>query len=240
MAHIKKRTYERRNGKVSTYWRATYTAPDGRNRTRQFDRKVDAQAWLDLNGADVLRGEWFDPDKAGERFATWVADWKATMVDLRPSTLERDLGYVDRYIVPTFGHMTLGQIDHMAVQTWITTLTKTGPDPWWDATDPKNAKRRTKPLAPATAVKAAQIMGKIMATAVTARKIKWNPCTDLKLPKMEREEMRFLAVDEVDALADAIDLRYRAMVYVAAYGGLRIGELAGLRRGSRRHSEWSR
>jgi len=35
---------------------------------------------------------------------------------------------------------------------------------------------------------------------------------------------------EIAHLADAIDPRYRARVLVGAYGGLRIGELAGLRR----------
>jgi integrase len=42
--------------------------------------------------------------------------------------------------------------------------------------------------------------------------------------------MRFLNPAEVARLADVIDSRYRALVLVAAYGGLRIGELAGLRR----------
>jgi integrase len=48
--------------------------------------------------------------------------------------------------------------------------------------------------------------------------------------KVEREEMRFLTPAQVATLADAIDPRYRALVLVGAYGGLRIGELAGLRR----------
>ncbi|MCC6339060.1 MAG: site-specific integrase, partial [Acidimicrobiia bacterium] len=43
-------------------------------------------------------------------------------------------------------------------------------------------------------------------------------------------EMRFLTPREVAALADAIDERYRAFVIVGAYCGLRLGELAGLRR----------
>jgi integrase len=41
---------------------------------------------------------------------------------------------------------------------------------------------------------------------------------------------RFLTPAEVATLADAIVPRYRALVLVGAYGGLRIGELAGLRR----------
>jgi integrase len=42
--------------------------------------------------------------------------------------------------------------------------------------------------------------------------------------------MRFLTPGEIARLADAIRPPYRALVLVGAYGGLRIGELAGLRR----------
>jgi hypothetical protein len=49
------------------------------------------------------------------------------------------------------------------------------------------------------------------------------------LPKIEREEMRFLTPANLVNLAEAIPARYRALVFVGAYGGLRIGELAGLR-----------
>ena len=42
--------------------------------------------------------------------------------------------------------------------------------------------------------------------------------------------MRFLTPDEVATLVAAIDERYRAFVVVGAYCGLRLGEMAGLRR----------
>src|SRR5947207_11773248 len=41
--------------------------------------------------------------------------------------------------------------------------------------------------------------------------------------------MRFLSSPEVARLANAIDERYRALVYLLAYGGLRVGEAAALR-----------
>jgi integrase len=56
-----------------------------------------------------------------------------------------------------------------------------------------------------------------------------SPCRNVPLPKIEREEMRFLTPAEIVDLAEAIHARYRALVFVGAYGGLRIGELAGLR-----------
>jgi integrase len=69
-----------------------------------------------------------------------------------------------------------------------------------------------------------------MAAAVDAGLIARSPCRNIKLPRVEREPPRFLTPAEVARLADAIDPRYRALVLVAAYGGLRIGELAGLTR----------
>lgn len=42
--------------------------------------------------------------------------------------------------------------------------------------------------------------------------------------------MRFLTEDQVVELADVMDQRYRAFVLLGAYGGLRRGELLGLRR----------
>jgi integrase len=70
-----------------------------------------------------------------------------------------------------------------------------------------------------------------MGAAVDAGMLAQSPCRRVPLPKVEREEMRFLTPAEVATLADAIAPRYRALVLVGAYGGLRIGELAGLRRG---------
>jgi integrase len=56
-----------------------------------------------------------------------------------------------------------------------------------------------------------------------------SPCRNVPLPRIEREEMRFLTPAEIVDLAEAIHARYRALVFVGAYGGLGIGELAGLR-----------
>lgn len=230
MAHVQKRTYRSaRTGKVNTTWQARYTAPDGRERTKRFERKVDAEAWLDTNGADMVRGAWIDPKAGRVTFAKWSEQWKATTVNLRASTRARDLGYLERYIIPTFGPMKLAAIDHMTVAGWVAQLTGDGPVPWWNVADGGDRKRR--PVSSATAVKAHQILGKIMAAAVDAGRIASSPCERVPLPRIEREEMRFLTTPEVDRLAEAIKPRYRALVLVAAYGGLRIGELAGLRRG---------
>jgi integrase len=57
-----------------------------------------------------------------------------------------------------------------------------------------------------------------------------SPCQLISLPRLARVEPRYLSAVEVERLASAIDPRYRALVYTAAYLGLRWSELAGLKR----------
>lgn len=52
-----------------------------------------------------------------------------------------------------------------------------------------------------------QIFNKAMRAAMEDRLIASNPVERLPLPKIEREEMRFLTADELWHLADIIDRR---------------------------------
>jgi integrase len=230
LSHIQKKiSKSRRTGRVVNSWQARYTGPDGKERSRRFDRKVDAEAWLATNAADIARGDWIDPAASRVLFRDWAESWASIIVDLRPSTRQQNLDYLRRYILPTFGSLTVGQIDFTTIQTWVSTMTAEGPPAWWNTSVEPN--RRTKPVAAATAVKAFQILNKIMATAVRSDRVRSNPCSGVKVPRIERKEMRFLTPSEIDILTDSIDERYQALILVAAYGGFRIGELAGLRRG---------
>jgi integrase len=194
-----------------TGWQATYRGPDHRERTKTFALKIDAERWLDLNGADIARGQWVDPRLGKVLFGDWAEQWTATTVANRVSTRARDASYLRTHILPVFGDRSLGSISHLEVRGWVAELSSR--------------------KAPATCQKAFQILGKIMSAGVDAGIIPTNPCDRVPLPRVEREEMRFLNPEEVARLAAAITPRYRALVLLGAYGGLRIGELAGLRRG---------
>ena len=78
--------------------------------------------------------------------------------------------------------------------------------------------------------KAYQLFAKAMAAAVDGGMLAVTPCRGVPLPKVEHEEMRYLNPAEIACLAEAIRPGYQALVFLGAYGGLRIGELAGLRR----------
>jgi integrase len=143
--------------------------------------------------------------------ADWVAQWEATAVANRSTTRARDASYLRTHVIPAFGEREIGSITHLEVQAWVAEL---------------SARR-----APATVHLAAGLLSRSLVSAVDAALISSNPCDRVRLPRIEREEMRFLTPAEIERLASTIHPRYRALVLVGAYGGLRIGELAGLRRG---------
>jgi integrase len=206
MASIQKRV---RNGRVT--YRVRYRDPAGRQRSRVFARKADAQRFLSETENAKLKGTWTDPALGRVRLEDWLEEWWATTTNLRPSTAARDADYIRLYIGSRFASTPLAAISQRDVRAWVAELSARG-------------------LAPATVQKAYQLLGKVLGAAVDAGMLAQSPCRRVPLPKVEREEMRFLTPAEVATLADAIAPRYRALVLVGAYGGLRIGELAGLRR----------
>lgn len=86
-------------------------------------------------------------------------------------------------------------------------------------------------LTPATIHRVVQLLNKCVGAALEDRLIQANPVAKLPLPRIERREMRFLTSDEVLTLAGTIDPRYRVFVLLGGFGGLRLGEMLGLRWG---------
>jgi len=193
-------------------WEARYRDPAGRQRTTTFDRKSDATAFLAATETDVNRGNWRDPGLGRTLLGDWIDEWWATTVNLRPSTRARDESYIRNHVLPTFGEVPLTQITQLGVRAWVAELDAKG-------------------LAPATVQKAYQILGKLLEGAADGGLILASPCRKVSLPKVETMEMRFLAPEEIGRLASDIAARYRAFVLLKAYGGLRLSEMAGLRRG---------
>jgi integrase len=68
-----------------------------------------------------------------------------------------------------------------------------------------------------------------MNTAVDDGLVKRNPCRIKGAGSEDSPERPVLSVAQVYALADAVGLRYRALVLLAAFSSLRWGELAALR-----------
>jgi integrase len=196
-------------------WQARYYDLAGNRHTapRTFATKTDALQHLALVEADMHRGTWTDPALARTLFSTWVQRWQSVNIPaLRPSTQDLYRYLLRRLLLPTFGPLALASIDSMEVRGWLARLKAEGT------------------VSAGTRAKAYRLLRRILADAVEAGYLSRNPCTIKGAGRERTPEMRHVNADQLAALADAIAPRYRALVLLAGYGGLRWGELAGLRR----------
>lgn len=198
----------RENGR----YRARYQGPDRRWRSRTFDRRIDAQRWLNNELVKLDRGEWVDPRAGRTLFESVAERWMAGRAALRVSTRVRDRSYLRSLVLPHLGDMPVGSVQPSDLEVWVAELMAEG-------------------KAPATVQKAWQIASGVFRLAVRDRLIALSPARDVELPKIERGEPTAFTLEEVMRLTEAIDPRYRALVLVGAFGGLRIGEIAGLQLG---------
>ena len=120
-------------------------------------------------------------------------------------------GQLRLHLLPTFGHVKLGRIGPAMVRSWYAGLLADGPGA-------------------STTAKCYRLLRAILNTAVEDGLIGANPCRIRGAGAERAEERPLPTVEQVFALADAVKPRYRALVLVAAFSGLRRGELFGLRR----------
>ena len=193
-------------------WRAQYRAPDGSRPSRVFNTRADATAWLTLQRGDVLRGGWVNPKAGRVTLDVWSEHW-LTRPDLRPKTRELYEGLLCRHVLPAFGKTELAQLSPARVRAWHAALAGPGGP------------------GPSTAAKAYRLLRAMLNTAVHDEVIVKNPC-QVKGAGIEHAPERPVAsFAEVEALAEAMPEQWSLLVLLAAWCGLRRGELLGLHRG---------
>lgn len=197
-------------GKASR-WRVRYRTPEGGSRCQTFPRRVDAEAFVTEVEHAKRRGGYVDPALGKRRFGDYADEWLATKAGVGARTLINVEGRIKNHARPYFGKMQIASVRPMHARSFVADLVARG-------------------LAPSTVKAITLTTGQVFAQAVRDGIVARSPFVDLELPpERHREEMHFLDAGQVNALAAAIDDRYRVAVYVAAYGGLRAGELWALR-----------
>jgi integrase len=143
-------------------------------------------------------------------FGTHAENVMASRIHLAPATQARDESYLRSLILPYLADHQLGFVSPGDLQQWVSQLTAAG-------------------YAPATIAKAYQLVSIVFDNAVDLDLITRSPARNVKIPKVDRAEMRFLDGAQVASLAEAAGPRHRTLVLAAAYTGLRWGEITGLR-----------
>jgi integrase len=194
-------------------WKVRYWL-DGQQRSENFAKKGQADRFANRVEAGKDAGTWIDPRRGKTKVGPWADQWFRTKRKLRPTSRARVKGVIETHIKPTFGRRSLNTITYAEICEWVGDLEDSG-------------------LRPGTVRKVYDAMRQLMKAAVLDRRIPFNPCDSVELPQEDRNEQRFLDSGEVEALVEAmtgIEPRFRAFVVLGVFGGMRFGELAGLRR----------
>lgn len=199
VAHVEKRGPGR--------WRARYRDPSGRELSRTFERKADAERFLALTEADKAQGAWIDPAAGRTSFGAYARQWQQAQVH-RGTTADQVDSNLRNHILPTFEHRSLAAVRPSEIQIWV--------------------KHRTEILAPATVEVVYRYLAAIFGAAVKDRLILRSPCVGVKLPRPDPAEVVPATTAEVLAIAAAMPTQYRALVLLAAGTGVRQGEAFGV------------
>jgi len=182
----------------------------GRQISRSFDSARSAEDWLAEQRTQLRRGEWRDPAAGsislGDYFGTWLGARR-----LAPRTAELYAWLWRRCLLHQLGRTPLQHISPTVVRQWHAALTIA-----------------SRP-GPTTVAKSYRLLSCVLSDAVRDEILVRNPCTVVGAGVEPRRRIQTLTVEEVERVAGAMPEHLRALVLVAGYGGLRWGELAGLR-----------
>jgi integrase len=201
----------------SRRYQASYTGPDLARHTAPatFTAKQDAEGWLSGEHKLIAAGAWLPPAErtnAARRrltFGTYSATWLADR-DLKPRTRAHYRSLLDRLILPTFSHVALTSITPEKVRGWHALLGAG---------------------TPTLRAHAYGLLRTICGTAEGDRLIDSNPCRIRGAGNTKRvRKIRPATLAELETLTAAMPSKYRLMVLLASWCGLRFGELGELRR----------
>lgn len=199
-------------------WRARYVDERAKEYTRRFDRKVDAQNWLDQVTTEHVTGVYVDPARKSELFGPVAEQWFATKATKAPKTIAGYRSLLDRHVLPRWEQVKLKDIGYEDVQIWVTGLSASG----------GGYRFEDRGLSASRVIQAYQILNQVLRYAVRTKRLALNPANDIELPRKTEPEKRYLNHHQVHALAASAG-RFRVLVLSLAYCGLRFGEAVALR-----------
>jgi len=175
-----------------------------------YSTRAEAERAVSIATADQLRGSWVDPADGRETLRSYADDWVAAHPSLRPRTRRLYQDLLRLHILPRLGHLHIAALSTRHVRSWYSGVRGEG-----------------GPGA-STAAKAYRLLHTIMATATADELVAKNPCMLANAGKEQPAERPVISIAQVYQLADAVSDRFRVLVLMAAFTGLRRSELFGL------------
>jgi len=190
-------------------YRARYRDSDKKEHLRRFKLKRDAQRWLDAETSKRETGTWVAPRTAKTTVGEWCAVWLKNYGSRKESTVRQAQVHIDQ-ITAEFGDRRLDSIRPSEVRAWLVRLKEEGYSASYIAA-------------------LHQRMAQVFSDAVHDGLVSRSPLSRRTSPPQGKQRPYVASTDQVWALIDAMEPRYRAGVLLAAFAGLRLAEVCGLR-----------
>jgi integrase len=150
---------------------------------------------------------WIDPEAGRETFQEYAERWRQLQTH-RPTTAVQVETYLRRHVYPRIGRRALMSLRRSDLQAL--------------------AKQLRGDLAPASVKLAMRWTSTILKAAAADGVIRHNPASGVRVPPVVLERADPLPLATVAAIAESIDERYRAIVWLGAGTGVRVSEALGL------------
>lgn len=205
---------QKRKDRPDKPYRARYWAPDGKQKSRSFAKKTDAQLWLRNELGKLDSGEWLDPKAGAVTVREWSETWLHGLTGKKPKTLSGYESILRSRLLPKFGDHQLRQVTPAGVRSWMAEMAAEG-------------------LSPASIRQQRQVLHAMLEVGVADGVLGRNPTAHVKAPSVSRRRQLFLTAEQLARLADACEERQEGagvLVRFLGYSGLRWGEAVALRR----------
>ena len=196
----------------SRRWQASYVGPDTIRHQAPvtFETSEDAEAWLTDRRREIKSEDWTPPrSKRAVTFGDHAERW-LTNRKLKPRTRYHYRKLLDAKILPTFKNVALKHMTADLIDDWH---------------------YRMGESTPTSRAHAYGLLRTILGDAVQRRLIDYNPCHIRGAGNSKRvKQIEPATLPELEALTRAMPERYQLMILLAAWCGLRFGEITELRR----------
>ncbi|HME16662.1 MAG TPA: tyrosine-type recombinase/integrase [Mycobacterium sp.] len=190
-------------------WLARYVDDRGREHTKAFARKIDAQLWLDKQTATIVSGTHVAPRDAQLTVEQWCDLWIEGYKVNRESTVRQARVHIAQ-IVAGFGGMPLSAVRPSQVKAWV-------------------AKLRADEMEASYVYALHSRLSQIMSDAVHDGVLGRNPCSRRTSPPMGKAKVYVATTEQVWAIHDTVPDHLKVAVLLGAFAGLRVAEATGLR-----------
>ena len=193
-------------------WQASYVGPDTIRHQAPvtFETSEDAEGWLTDRRREIKNEDWTPPrSKRAVTFGDHAERW-LTNRKLKPRTRYHYRKLLDAKILPTFKNVALKHMTADLIDDWH---------------------YRMGESTPTSRAHAYGLLRTILGDAVQRRLIDYNPCHIRGAGNSKRvKQIEPATLPELEALTKAMPERYQLMILLAAWCGLRFGEITELRR----------